>query len=270
MRNSHPCSNLISRAAACTLLLSADDEKRLARRVRKGDRVAFDMLVRANLRLVIKVTKPFTRYGNREDVIAEGLLGLVQGIERFDPNRGVRLCTYVSWWIRAFARRYTIANRRIVRPPQTRGSRKVLANLRATQRKLEQSRAGGASAEAVARALDVSVDEVREMEEILGSGDMSLSGLPGSEPHDLPCTSSSPEALSIANEERRIASDTLQGALRSLSERERHVLAGRSLQASPVPLAALGAELGLSNERVRQIHVRGVEKVRAALMAQVA
>ena len=126
-------SNLLD-VATRTALLSAEEETALARAAVAGSQPAFDRLLAAHVRLVLSIAHSLRKYGlPMEDLVGEGLVGLVEAARRFDPERGVRLGTYAAKAIRASMRRYTLAHRRIVRLPSTRDGRKLLANLRRAQ-----------------------------------------------------------------------------------------------------------------------------------------
>ena len=117
-------------AARRAPLLTMEEETQLARRAAAGCERSFEKLLRCHLRLVLTLARDFRAYGlPLQDLVSEGLLGLVEAARRFDPDRGVRLAAYAAWWIRAFIRRYTIFNRRIVRTPSTRHGRRLLASL---------------------------------------------------------------------------------------------------------------------------------------------
>lgn len=254
------------RAAKRAPILSPHDEARLARSAQKGSKDAFEGLLIAHLRLVLTIAHEFGTYGLPSDeLVSEGLLGLVEAARRFDPERNVRLAAYAAWWIRAYMRRYTIANRRIVRTPSSRHGRKLLANLRRTQRELTQKLGEVPDAETVARELGVQVRDVDEMEGALSGRDIACGSDFENRSLDLRCELPSPEAVVADVEQRDRSAASLQRALRSLSMREREIVKQRCLTESAPSLAAIGRDLGLSRERVRQIEQRAHTKLRQAL-----
>jgi RNA polymerase sigma-32 factor len=274
MRNEgHHTGNLaeLRTKAARAPMLSAENETRLAREAQAGDSAALDTLVRSHLRLVLSIASSFRHHNvDMEDLVGEGLLGLVEAVRRFDAERGVRLAAYAAWWIRAYVRRYTLVNRRIVRPPSTRNARKLLAHLRTTQRSLTQQHGHPPEASEVANALNVSTSDVEEMEDVLRAADVSWSVGPEGGVRELPASTPTPEAALIADNERAWATTTIAAAVEGLSPREREVFIERSLQDAPPSLSTMGARMGISRERVRQIHAHGFNKVRDAVLASVA
>jgi RNA polymerase sigma-32 factor len=163
-------------------------------------------------------------------------------------------------------RRFTIANRRIVRTPSSRHGRKLLANLRKTQRALQQETGEAPDRETVANVLGVGVRDVDEMEAALSGRDVPC----GPEEPGIDSDVDSPESLVAAAEEQHASGEALHGALALLNQRERRIVEERYLTDSSASLASLGRELGLSRERVRQIEHRAQDKMRDAMLAAVA
>src|SRR5690349_139593 len=119
--------DILLRANAVTEPLTAEQEAQLVRRAQQGDARAAHRLVTTHLRFVFSIADQFVRYGQPfEELVSEGLLGFAEAVRRFDPERGPRLAGYAALWIRALLRRYTLQNRRIVRPPSSRNARKVI------------------------------------------------------------------------------------------------------------------------------------------------
>ncbi|HEX7481283.1 MAG TPA: sigma-70 family RNA polymerase sigma factor [Polyangiales bacterium] len=258
-------------AARRAPLLSADAELNLARQAAKGSGAAFEALLSAHLRLVLTIAHEFGSYGlPLDELVSEGLLGLCEAARRFECERGVRLAAYAAWWIRAYMRRYTIANRRIVRTPSSRHGRKLLANLRKTQREMTQRGGEVPDAHAVAEALGVGVRDVEEMEAALSGRDVPCGLDAEGRGVDLACDHPSPEAIVADVEEQRWAADAVDEALALLSKRERHIVKARYLTEETNSLASIGREMGLSRERVRQLEHQAQLKMRDAVMATVA
>ena len=260
---------MLLQAAKSAPVLSAEVEADLARQAQQGSSRASEILLNAHLRLVLTIARDFTRYGVPfEDLVGEGLLALVEASRRFDPERGVRLAAYAAWSIRAYMRRHTLDNRRIVRAPSSRHGRTVLANLRRTQRDLTQACGGPPAPEAVARVLGVGVRDVEEMESALSNRDVSVG------PHDkaleVPSESPSPETLVAEHEDRQYREGALGRAFESLTARERRILKERYLSGELTSLASIGRELGLSRERVRQLELQAHAKIKRAIFSCVA
>jgi RNA polymerase sigma-32 factor len=200
-----------------------------------------------------------------EDVVAEGIVGLLEGIERFDPTHDVRLATYASHWIRARVQQFLLANRSIVRAPDTRGSRRVLGRIGRARRSLA-SRTSEPSAEDLASEIGVSVSDV---ECVLTSqrADVPVDTADESGPGPVATTSSPEDRFSdaeLACARRR----TIDIALASLPARERNVVESRALAEDGQTLDQLARTLCLSRERVRQLEARALRHIGEALSHQ--
>jgi RNA polymerase sigma-32 factor len=256
----------LQRAAKKAPMLSGEQELLLAQQAAAGSEVAFERLLTAHLRLVLTIAHEFSAYGlPLEELVSEGMLGLVEAARRFDSERGVRLAAYAAWWIRAYMRRYTIFNRRIVRTPSSRHGRKLLANLRRTQRELAQATGERPDAETVAKELGVGVRDVEEMEAALSGRDMPCGFDAEGRSLDLPSQGPSPETLVAELEERKWSMDAVEQAMATLSKRERHIVHQRYLTEESTSLASIGRGMGLSRERVRQLEHQAHTKMREAI-----
>ncbi len=247
-------------------LLEAQEERRLIESFQKGSEAALSKLLASHLRLVLSIAK---RYANRgaqmEDLVGEGNLGLMEAARRFDVGRDNRFSTYASWWVRARVRRYALANRRIVGAPSTRNARKVLAGLRKAQREFTQEEGRAPSRLEMADQLSVEEKDVAMVEASLSGRDVALGASPDGTSFELRDEAPSPEQLAEAHqlsEERR---RRIAEALAQLSAREQEILRRRYLGDETVTLAVLGASLGLSRERVRQIEKRAQRKLRGVI-----
>jgi len=272
MRTSSSSSHslgLLLRSSANTKLLTAEEEANLIRRAHAGDAKALDRLVAAHVRFVFSIADQYLRYGTPlDELVSEGLLGFMEGVRRFNPDRGVRLATYAALWIRALLRRYTLNNRRIVRPPSSRAARKVIGNLASARRRLTQQLGEEPDAVLLARALGVTTADVEEVEEIMGKRDVVCDGQNGAGAYDVPSSTPSPEALASESEAALRTSAAVARALLALEPRERLIVSQRTLEDdSPRKLGDIGAELGISRERVRQIQNHALEKMKHQLSA---
>jgi RNA polymerase sigma-32 factor len=255
-------------AAKKAPMLTAEEELRLAKEASAGSGAGFERLLKSHLRLVLTIAHEFSAYGlPLDDLVSEGLLGLVEAARRYDPERGVRLAAYAAWWIRAYMRRYTIFNRRIVRTPSSRHGRKLLANLRRIQREVAQTTGERPDAETVAKLLGVGVRDVEEMEAALSGRDIPCGFDPEGRAMDLPSEGPSPEVLVAETEEREWSMNAVNEAMRTLSRRERHILQKRYLTEESSSLASIGRGMGLSRERVRQLEHQAQAKMREAIRA---
>ena len=252
--------------------LDREEERELARRYRDtGDREALFRLVTANLMLVVRVAYSFRRAArNLLDLVQEGNLGLLQAVQRFDPELGVRLPTYAAWWIRAYMVKFLLDNVRLVRVGTTNARRKLLRNLRKEKRRLE-SLGYEVGPKLLAAEMGVSVEDVRDVEQALDSRDVSLDEpLRGDEerrPADLLADDRAPGV------EETVARAELQGRAEAaiaefrtdLNERERTLLDLRILAEEPLTLQALGDRFGTTREAVRQAETRLMKRLQAFL-----
>lgn len=248
--------------------LGPEEERDLARRSGQGDAAAFGRIVDAHIPLVHSIASEFRTFGlPPEELVSEGLLGLVKAVRSFDPERGVRLSTYAVWWIRAYVRRYTIENRRIVRGPSTRNARKVMAGLSKTERRLTQLHGEAPGPEAIASVLGVAPSDVEEARAVLRARDVPCDVQAGGRPFQFASDALSPEAIVTEKDERRVSRERVHSALACLAPRARRILERRYLEDEASTFAELGRELGISRERVRQIEMEAKARVRSALCA---
>jgi RNA polymerase sigma-32 factor len=254
-------------AAAATRMLSPAEEQQLARAAVGGDESAFERLVAAHLRLVFSIAYTYRRHQlSLDELVSEGLIGLVIACRRFDPERGTRLAPYAAQWIRARLRHYTLSNRRIVRTPSTRAARTLLAQLGATRQRLTQARGEPPDSGMLASALGVTTHDVEEMASSLGARDLPY-GVAIADGHAFEASDggASPEANVLESEERIELAQHAERVLAQLTPRDRHVLEQRCL--TDCTLGDLGRELGISRERVRQLERRARAEVRKVATA---
>ena len=253
-------------------MLDAEEEYMLARRWREhGDTQSAHRLVTSHLRLVAKIAMSYRGYGLPiADVISEGNFGLMQAVNRFDPDRGFRLTTYAIWWIRASIHEFILRSWSLVRMGTTANQKKLFFHLRKAKRSISVLDDGDMrpdQVEAIAKRLGVAEQEVIEMNRRLG-GDASLNA-PTRQDGDakewqdwLVDETPSAERALMESEELEARRKALNEALTVLNPRERRIFAARRLSEEPLTLDDLAGELGVSRERVRQIETRAFEKVR--------
>jgi RNA polymerase sigma-32 factor len=260
-------------------MLSEAEELDLARRWRDGrDEAALARLASSHLRMVVKMAMNNRGYGLPvAELISEGNLGLVQAIEKFDPERGFRLSTYARWWIRAAIQDYILRSWSLVKMGTTAAQKKLFFSLRKLKRKLREVEEGDLSPETVtwiATELTVREDEVVQMNRRLAGPDHSLNASPREaeegEWQDLLVDEAAvdQETSFAEREELLLRRRMLGAAMKQLDERERHILIERRLRDEPITLEGLGREYSISRERVRQIEVRAYEKLRKAMQAE--
>ncbi len=261
-------------------MLDPQEEYMLAKRWRDdGDRDAAHRLVTSYLRLVAKIARGYLGYGlPLADLISEGHIGLLQALERFEPERGFRLSTYAVWWIKAAIQEYVLRSWSLVRMGTTASHRKLFFNLRKAKSRISVLDEGDMRPDQVkliAKRLGVTARAVIDMNRRLG-GDTSLNdtireGRDSAEWQDL-LVSESPdqERMLAASEEFDNRHNALSVVLGALNPRERRIFEGRRLAEDPITLAELADEFGVSRERVRQIEARAFEKVQTAVKNHVA
>jgi RNA polymerase nonessential primary-like sigma factor len=251
-------------------LLTAEEEVLYARRALRGDDAARKRMIESNLRLVVKISR---RYSNRGlallDLIEEGNLGLIRAVEKFDPERGFRFSTYATWWIRQTIERALMNQTRTIRLP-IHVVKELNIYLR-TARELSQRLDHEPTAEEIAAELDKPVDDVNKMlrlnerissveTPIGGDGDKALLDI-------LPDANNSDPEFSIQDDDIR---DSLVNWLDELNPKQKEVLARRFglLGYEPSTLEEVGREISLTRERVRQIQVEGLRRLREILLKQ--
>ena len=243
--------------------ISREEEHALALRwVEHGDAEAAKRLVLANLRLVVKIAMEYRRtWTNVLDLIQEGNVGLLQAVQRFDPYQGVKLSSYAAYWIRAYVLKYLLDNIRLVRLGTTRAQRKLFFRLNKEKRELERL---GIEVEPrmIAERLDVTEDDVVDMEQRLGHSDLSIDAPvhedEGSATYGdfLSDTGPSVEKNVADLELRRVFLEKVHEFAATLSERDRMIIDERILAEEPKTLQEMGDELGITRERVRQLEAR--------------
>jgi len=249
--------------------ISREEEHALALRwVEHGDAEAAKRLVLANLRLVVKIAMEYRRtWTNVLDLIQEGNVGLLQAVQRFDPYQGVKLSSYAAYWIRAYVLKYLLDNIRLVRLGTTRAQRKLFFRLNKEKRELERL---GIEVEPrmIAERLDVTEDDVVDMEQRLGHSDLSIDAPvhedEGSATYGdfLSDTGPSVEKNVADLELRRVFLEKVHEFAATLSERDRMIIDERILAEEPKTLQEMGDELGITRERVRQLEARVVAGLR--------
>ena len=261
-------------------VLERREEYMLAKRWREhGDRDAAHKLVTSHLRLVTKIASGYRGYGLPiSEVISEGNVGLLQAVERFEPEKGFRLSTYATWWIKAAIQEYILRSWSLVKMGTTANQKKLFFNLRKAKSRISALDEGDMRPDQVkliAKRLGVTEQDVIDMNRRLG-GDASLNtpireeGDAGEWQDWLVDDRASQESTLAATEELDNRKKALTDALGVLNDRERRIFEARRLAEEPITLEDLAAEFQVSRERVRQIEVRAFEKVQKAVRNRVA
>jgi len=256
-------------------MLAPEEEQRLARSwVDDGEVDAAHKLVTSHLRLVAKIAMGYRGYGlPLGELISEGNVGMMQAVVRFDPDRGFRLATYAMWWIRAAIQEYILHSWSLVKMGTTAAQKKLFFNLRKLKGQMQAIEEGDLAPEhvsGIADRLKVAENDVIQMNRRISGPDSSLNA-PLREEGDgewqdwLIDQQESQENRLADGEELEKRRQLLLGALRSLSERERHIISERRLKDNPTTLDRLSQQYGISRERVRQIEVRAFEKLQKSV-----
>jgi RNA polymerase sigma-32 factor len=268
-------------------MLTLEQEQEFARQLKdNNDLEAAGKLVLSHLRLVVSVSRQYLGYGlPHADLIQEGNIGLMKAVKRFDPDQGVRLVSYAMHWIKAEIHEYILKNWRMVKVATTKAQRKLFFNLRSMKQGFKadaldathRNTLNPQEVSAVASKLNVKPEEVLEMEMRMSGGDVLLDPTPNEDSDEafgpiayLTDTNHEPTAMIAAHQRDVLASDGIAAALNVLDERSRRIVEERWLKVQDngsggMTLHDLAAEYGVSAERIRQIEVAAMKKMKAAL-----
>jgi RNA polymerase sigma-32 factor len=260
-------------AVGSVAVLSKEDEQSLAHRYRdEEDLEAARQLVMAHLRFVVHIAKGYTGYGlPLNDLIQEGNVGLMKAVKRFDPSYDVRLVSFAVHWIRAEIHEFVLKNWRIVKVATTKAQRKLFFNLRKNKKSLAWL--SHAETNAVANDLGVSAKEVTEMEKRLSARDAIFDPAPSADDEHafgpaayLPAANSDPAKIVENKDWKDNATGRMTAAIATLDERSRDIMQSRWLTDDKKTLHELADVYGVSAERIRQIEVNAIKKMRNAMM----
>ncbi|MBY4596228.1 RNA polymerase sigma factor RpoH [Ottowia caeni] len=270
-------------------MLTHEEEQQFARELRDtGSLEAAGKLVLSHLRLVVSTSRQYLGYGlPHADLIQEGNVGLMKAVKRFDPDQGVRLVSYALHWIKAEIHEYILKNWRLVKVATTKSQRKLFFNLRSMKQGFKAEDAeqdvtfrdnlSDAQVDVVARELNVKPEEVREMETRLAGGDVLLDPSPSDDGDHafgpiayLSDANHEPTAMLESAQRDVLATEGIATALKSLDERSRRIVTERWLNvrddgSGGMTLHELASEYGVSAERIRQIEVSAMKKMKTAL-----
>jgi len=288
-----PLGNLDAYISAANRLplLTLEEEQNFARSLRDhNDLESAGALILSHLRLVVSISRQYLGYGlPHGDLIQEGNIGLMKAVKRFDPDQGVRLVSYAMHWIKAEIHEYILKNWRMVKVATTKAQRKLFFNLRSMKQGFKAD-AAAADAEthrdtlspsevsAMATKLNVKREEVLEMETRLSGGDVLLDPSPSDDGDDafgpiayLADATQEPTAQLESRARDRLSSDGIATALEALDERSRRIVEERWLKVNDdgsggMTLHELAADYGVSAERIRQIEVAAMKKMKKALV----
>ncbi len=257
-------------------LLTKEEEVELAIRVREhNDQEAAYRLVTSNLRLVVKIAMDFHRYWTKSllDLIQEGNVGLLQAVKKFDPYRGIKFSYYSSFWIKAYMLKFIMENWKLVKIGTTQTQRKLFFNLAKERDKLI-SQGFSPEPKMLAERLDVREEDIEEMTQRLGGGEISLSAPVGDDGKEVYGSFLPDQAMYIDEqiseaEGRSILLKKLEEYRGKLSEKDLDIFDNRIMSENPMTLQELGDKYKISRERVRQIQVRIVNNIKKWLMEEI-
>ena len=263
------------RAVNALPILSASEERKLARRYRKNqDLEAARQLVVSHLRYVVHIARGFSGYGlPQADLIQEGNIGLMKAVKHYDPARKVRLMSFAIHWIRAEIYDYILRNWRIVKVATTKAQRKLFFNLRKSRERLGWMTRG--EVDTLASNLDVSAKTVQEMESRLSSGDVPFDADNDGDEDNFHAAPAgylqdmryNPEVLATQSDQEDSRHKLMQSALATLDARSRDIIQRRWLDEKKPTLHELADEYNISAERIRQIESKALAVMKNALAA---
>jgi len=261
------------RSANSFPMLSQEEEINLARRLRDEDDInAARQLVLSHLRVVVSIARGYKGYGlPQADLIQEGNIGLMKAVKRYDPERGVRLVSFAMHWIKAEINEFILRNWRLVKIATTKAQRKLFFNLRSLKKNLDTM--GPEEVDAIAEKLNVKTEEVVEMETRFSGRDISIEPLSQDNeetynysPIAYLTDGTEPSQVLEAQENGSLNSKKLKQALANLDSRSCRIIEARWLCGEKaVTLHKLSEELGVSAERIRQIEVKALQKIRTMM-----
>jgi RNA polymerase sigma-32 factor len=257
-------------------LLTPEEEFNLATRYRKdNDLEAAHKLITSNLRFVVKVAFEYKSYGVKLlDLIQEGNIGLMMAVKKFNPYKGYRFISYAIWWIRAYIQNFIIKTWSLVKIGTTQAQKKLFYKIGKVRKALEADREKEDRYELLANDLDVSKEDIMEMEQRMSSRDLSLDA-PFDEDHELTPLellregSPNQEEELMEKQEKDILEQEVGRAIKRLNEKEAFVIKHRVMSDSPLTLQEIGDQLKLSRERVRQIESEALKKLKREMGSSV-
>jgi RNA polymerase sigma-32 factor len=250
-------------------LLSKEEEFEIAVRYRKyNDINAAHRLITSNLRFVVKVAFEYKSYGVKlADLVQEGNIGLMMAVKKFNPYKGYRFISYAIWWIRAYIQNFIIKTWSLVKIGTTQAQKKLFYKIGKVRKALESNQENEKKYELLANDLEVTKEDIIEMEQRMSSRDLSLDA-PLDEDHDLTHLdllqedSANQEEVLAQQQEKKIREREVQNAMKRLNEKEAYVIQNRIMADSPLTLQEIGNHLKLSRERVRQIESEALRKLK--------
>ncbi len=257
-------------------MLEADQEYMLGKRWKEHeDAEAAQQLVTSHLRLVAKIAFGYRGYGlSLAEIISEGNIGLMQAVKKFEPDKGFRLSTYAMWWIRASIQEYVLKSWSIVKVGTSATQKRLFFNLKKMKARLgayEDHALTPDQLKEISEELNVPIKDIDAMNARMVGGDHSLNKKIGHESEDewinlLADDDITQETALSQIQQSNIRHEALGTAMADLNEREQDIIMQRKLAESPMTLEDLSQKYGVSRERIRQIEMRAMEKLQAAML----
>jgi RNA polymerase sigma-32 factor len=250
-------------------LLTQEEEFQLAvRYLKNNDIEAAQKLITSNLRFVVKVAFEYKSYGVKlQDLIQEGNIGLMMAVKKFDPHKGYRFISYAIWWIRAYIQNFIIKTWSLVKIGTTQAQKKLFYKIGKVRKALESNGENEKKYEILAKDLDVTKEDIIDMEQRMAARDLSLDA-PFDDGQELTHLdllredSPNQEEAFAEEEEKKIREREVQNAMKRLNEKEVYIIKNRIMSDEPLTLQQIGDHLKLSRERVRQIESEALKKLK--------
>ena len=273
-KNFHISNNLVNFSRLSPVLKKEEEYSLIKRWNNKQDPKALQKILNSYLRLAVSFAKKYTNYGlPLDDLIHEGVLGLMHAIDKFDISKDFRLSTYASWWIRASIQDYILKNWSLVRIGSTASQKSLFFNLKKIkQHILDASRdyMGQKELEEVSKIMNVKKIEIQNMESRLTNGDVFLNQTINDDGDDLmsfmPDEKPNPQDITETYFDNKLKKSWLLEAIETLNEREKTIIKTRKLKEKSLTLEELGKKLKISKERVRQIETNALIKLKKVIL----
>lgn len=267
-------NNLVEYAKRSKILLKDEEYKLINKWKKYKNQDALNKIMNAYLRLVVSISKKYLNYGlPLEDLIHEGVLGMMHALDKFDIEKNFRLSTYASWWIRASLQDYILKNWSVVKTSSTAAQKSLFFNLKKLKKQINDASfdfLGDTELKMIATMLNVKPKDVQNMESRLTGGDQYLNQTIDDNDNELLSLftdeTNNPEKIIENNFDNKIKKKWLDEAMNLLKERERIIISSRKLEEKANTLEELGKKFGISKERVRQIEDKALIKLQKNIL----
>lgn len=274
-KNYQLSNNLVEYSQRAKILEKDEEYNLITKWQSTKDQKALQKILNSYMRLAVSFARKFKNYGiSQDDLIHEGILGIIHALNKFDTQKGFRLSTYASWWIRASIQEFILKNWSIVRTGSSASQKSLFFNLKKIKQKISENSIdfmGQKEINQVSKILNVKSIDVQNMESRLTSGDLHLNQTIDDENGNdlmsvLPDDSPSPEKITEDHMDSKTKTNWIMSAINTLSEREKIIIKSRKLKEKSSTLDELGVFLKISKERVRQIETRALEKLKKTIL----